>query len=517
MQTNDRHTAGEVRTLAGRFQQTLQDSGLMRDVDLHDISEQLNQGVYRLLEAPKPKVLVYGIYNSGKSTLVNALCRKEVAETADRPMTWRTAEYDVGKYVLIDSPGVDAPIEHERIADEQITQCHVILFVVSSKGGFESKKNYEKMNQLIRLKIPFYVVLNDRGTALPKDEEKRKTVKQKHQQELNEIKRKIIRNLVAVSEDQQIGDKYEVIDLNAKRAWNGIEKGKPALVEASRIRILEGRLERILEDEGALKWLQAPLSVLDSSMRTAESKVISLQGNDDYAKKRQLLSDKLEASRQNMIVKLKDSVGMLRDQAYVLFLDEKNKEPIGDAVIEELRQGFRGEAGRLSVFLKENFDALAISVDGNFKVSYQAPQNNWTYSRSSAIPGASIPDGNGPGSEESILGKILSIFESKEKKQQKEYEKKLREAELANQANRDRANEEIRIRQDARMQAHAYLDDLQREVQKIMLEELDRKFSDILQTVDNAVQKEQQVSAAARQLLSSLRRMRGELAQLRQR
>lgn len=515
MQANDRYT-DEVRGLADRFQQTLQDSGLIQGDDLLNIKAQLNREVYSLLEAPKPKVLVYGIYNSGKSTLVNALCRKKVAETADRPMTWKTDEYDVGKYVLIDSPGVDAPIEHEQIADAQLTQCHVILFVVSSKGGFESRKNYEKMCRLIQLKIPFYVVLNDRGTEMPKDPKLREDAKRLHRLELNAIKRKIIKNLIIVSGDKHIGDKYEVIDLNAKSAWTGIEKGKSALREASKIGTLEGRLERILEDRGAMQWLQAPLSSLDSSMRTAESKVISLQGNDDYAKKRQRLSDKLEISRQNMILALKDSIGMLRDRAYVMFMDEKNKEPIGDAIIEEVRQSFRGEASKLTGFLKENFQELALQVDGNFQVSYQAPQNNWVPARPSTPPASSIPENSSTSSDNSLLGTILGLFKSKAKKEQEEYEKKLREASLANQANKDRAFEQMRIRQDARAQANAYLDDLQHEVQKIILEEIDRKFSGILQTVDQAVQQEEQISTAAKRLLHDLRLMRSELNSLRQ-
>ena len=80
-------------------------------------ADKLEDGVFSLLNGDKPKVMVYGIYNSGKSTLINALCKEEVAEMADRPMTDQITEYDKGDYYLVDSPGVDAPIQHEIVTD----------------------------------------------------------------------------------------------------------------------------------------------------------------------------------------------------------------------------------------------------------------------------------------------------------------------------------------------------------------------------------------------------------------
>ena len=141
-------------------------------------SDKIEESVLNLLDIEKPKVMVYGIYNSGKSTLINSLCRSEVAEMADRPMTDRISEYDRGDYYLIDSPGVDAPIEHEHVTEEYLSKCHVILFVISSKGVFEDRTNYQKLAKLIEKDIPFIIVLNERGVSV-KDltEEQKKKAK----------------------------------------------------------------------------------------------------------------------------------------------------------------------------------------------------------------------------------------------------------------------------------------------------------------------------------------------------
>ena len=126
--------------------------------DFSYFSEKTEENVISLLDVGKPKVMVYGIYNSGKSTLINSLCREEVAETADRPMTAQIAEYDRGDYCLVDSPGVNAPIQHEIVTEDYVNKCHIILFVISSKGLFEDRANYEKLAKLIAKEIPFVIV-----------------------------------------------------------------------------------------------------------------------------------------------------------------------------------------------------------------------------------------------------------------------------------------------------------------------------------------------------------------------
>ena len=476
MQENDMYTR-EALEIAERFQRLIRGGRLLSNEKIKEINEQLEHGFYKLLRAPKPKVMVYGIYNSGKSTLVNALCGKAVAEVRDRPMTWKTDEYDVGKYVLIDSPGVDAPIEHEQVADAQLTKCHVILFVISAKGGFESRTNYEKMLHLIELNIPFYIILNDRGTELPKDIKKREAAKRAHLEEIHEIKRKIIRNLINISGDQRIGEKYEVIDLNAKRAWDGIEKGKPKMVEASKVPLLHARIEHILEDKGAMKWLQAPLTMLDGCIQAAESAVIAQQGNIDYAKKRQQLIQQIETSRQNRIEGLQDCVNRHRLDAYHAFSGSGNQNSLAEEIIQDIESAAKKELETISCFIQENFPDLGLQVDKDLRVKYQpeqsesirenynnqASQNEFNYdtidfdndedkSAFSKIVGSFAGIIANPfslsnlGSEAgSLLRELLKQFKSREKKEQEKYERLSAEVEAANRMVEDQVAERIRF------------------------------------------------------------------------
>ena len=244
--------------------------------DFSYFSEKTEENVISLLDVGKPKVMVYGIYNSGKSTLINSLCREEVAETADRPMTAQIAEYDRGDYCLVDSPGVNAPIQHEIVTEDYVNKCHIILFVISSKGLFEDRANYEKLAKLIAKEIPFVIVLNDRGCPMDRrwDEEKRKRARFEHDQELRVIQYKIIQNLIKASGDQKIADRYEVVILNAKKAWTGVVKDKPGLYEASGVEFLDRRISQLLNsDASAAAVFQQPVQNLKECFNEAEKRI----------------------------------------------------------------------------------------------------------------------------------------------------------------------------------------------------------------------------------------------------
>jgi len=367
MENNDSYVQS-VQNIGMRFLSLLKQSNVMSPSYLKEVSMKLESEVIELLHSPKPKIMVYGIYNSGKSTLVNALCRRLVAKVADRPMTDQIAEYDAGKYTLIDSPGVDAPIEHERIADGQLSKCHIILFVINSKGGFESRENYRKMLDIISLGIPFYIVLNDRGTALPKDPVEKQRAQLKHNAELEEIRRKIIENLIQVSGNQHIDQKYEVIVLNAKRAWTGIEKNRLELEEASNVPALSRRINEILDERGALTWLKAPLATLDLCINNAESQVYSLEGHDNYANERQILKAKIAGKINILSDQIRNIVYSRFESVYAFYCgtDNSGLDHIGEEITQEVQATYRREVAPLTQYIQGKFPQLQQMADGSF-------------------------------------------------------------------------------------------------------------------------------------------------------
>lgn len=334
---------------------------------------EVNEKVYPLLKVDKPKVMVYGVYNSGKSTLINSLLREEKAEVAARPQTDVVTEYPHGNYILMDAPGVDAPIAHEEVTNAHLNQCHVILFVMSSRGGFESVENYKRLLDLIEKNIPFIIVLNERSVGLRADmsPEEKQAVMNQHTRDINGAKEKIIQNLVKLSGDKNIIKKYEVISLDAKKAWTAVEKNKPALYEKSNVNILELRLNNLLfEKETVEKLFIQPLLNLKNAMNTFEQKLMGKfnQGDqEDYLKMFELI----ELKKNNLLEELKTEVKTITLQEESRISLEIKNGNIGnlERLVEEIQDSFNvaylSKMSDYTAYIKIYFRSLSLEKAKN--------------------------------------------------------------------------------------------------------------------------------------------------------
>lgn len=107
----------EINIITDKFIEFIEEKD---DVSNDIIKDNIDEKVKQLTNIEKPKIMMCGIYDAGKSTLINALLKRDEATISDRPETYRIDEYDNGSYILIDSPGVDAPIEHEKITNDYL-------------------------------------------------------------------------------------------------------------------------------------------------------------------------------------------------------------------------------------------------------------------------------------------------------------------------------------------------------------------------------------------------------------
>ena len=472
-------------------------------------SEILREKIYTevdpLLNVEKPKVMVYGIYNSGKSTLINALCKEEIAEVADRPMTSSIQEYDNGDYILVDSPGVDAPIEHEMITESYLSKCHIILFVMSTKGIFEDQSNYKRMTDLINRGIPFVIVLNDKGYSVKKSdsEEQRKIKAKQHEQEINDIKHKVIHNLRKYSNDAHFFEKYDMVEVNAKRGINGVLKNSEKLYRNSKVEQLNNRIYQILSNKDSLKIYHQPLNNLQAILLEIKGKLqierlgfVDKNFEKSIGKLNALQLEMCEsmriASHEVVYNYLGETTRVIRQQK------QENFDEIKHNILLTLKERYESKCIELSSFINSYFKDLDIKVNTrlslvgesqtDFSDALTESEKKWIvpkikeYSR----PEISQPVLSSESEKRSILGELVGmIFGGRQKKEDQKYKELVETANYRNQEAELMLDEETRRYIDSRNLAVEVLDKLIKDLSFYTTQEINAKFNELLSCIED--------------------------------
>lgn len=481
---------------------------------------QISENVDNLLSSDKSKVMVYGIYNSGKSTLVNALCKTEVAQMADRPMTYQITEYDRGDYYLVDSPGINAPEEHEIISDSYLNKCHIILFVASTKGMFEDRKNYERLAHLIQKEIPFIIVLNDRGYPVKSDatQEEKEKAKLLNEQELKNIQYKFIKNLTEVSGDHDITKKYEVIIVNAKKALIGIQKGKPALYQNSNIEYLDKRISQLLNSNENIKQLFVqPINNLRELFNYVEKLVndsLSDYQEDDISVRIHTLRKKCDNIIQELRINVKQAVFGTSDlyTNSILNGEADSLEIMSSTIFEDIDRYYTAKLNDLQVYITRNFPKVEFYNDAtsNLMFDYQ-PRLNQDVMLKSGIDLNEMEDDYTPTEIPTSKPSLFDFLKSNKKKEEELQRQLEAEAEAFNERERYKTQAIIQQRQEARQIANSNLCDLENVFAKAVANGINEKYDELLSQILNYDTNNKQAVEEIKEKLSYIKALREKL------
>lgn len=167
-------------------------------------------------------IMIYGVYNAGKSTLINMLLGKEEAATDDIPLTDKVSAYRWENYTILDTPGVDAPIEHENVTKAQMLKADAIIFVVDPLGTVEEAKTLEVLVDLHADHKQVFLVFNEKKLLSDED--------------FIKLKSQVREQMQIIAADRGVPNiisEVPVVRINAKRALLGQLKDKSELVELS--------------------------------------------------------------------------------------------------------------------------------------------------------------------------------------------------------------------------------------------------------------------------------------------
>lgn len=90
------------------------------------------------IHAPRlPTVMVYGAYNHGKSSLLNALIGEEVFSVSDKRETRRAQRHETEHIYWLDTPGLfaDTQGEDDLVAQNELDMADHLLLVHRAGGG----------------------------------------------------------------------------------------------------------------------------------------------------------------------------------------------------------------------------------------------------------------------------------------------------------------------------------------------------------------------------------------------
>jgi GTP-binding protein EngB required for normal cell division len=284
------------------------------------------------------QVMLYGAYNAGKSTLINALIGEESASVNDIPTTDTVDYYDWNGYRLLDTPGVNAPIEHEQTTKDQIKRTQVMLFVIR-EGDQDSKDLYQRLFEMIKLNKKIFIVLNHQ---LTNDEDK-----------VNAYQ-KIIQILCLKATEYGASNetiqKIKVLPMNAKTALTGrLKDDHPQLLERSGytefidvfndwLKVTDNKDNRLSELKSSVDelWYKPVINQLTAKDSAVHNELLERCREDKQmliSRKRSLVIEARNMiSHELMLMKsdISDCLQNAHDQAQLDSQLQRMIDPIGD-------------------------------------------------------------------------------------------------------------------------------------------------------------------------------------------
>ncbi|MCH5209320.1 MAG: 50S ribosome-binding GTPase, partial [Oscillospiraceae bacterium] len=137
---------------------------LMKSVELSDV--EFSRSVEEILSRKLPSICFYGLYNAGKSSIINAIFGKEIARVGDIPTTREVQTITHDNFLIVDTLGINAQNEHTLVAESEIIKHDVVLFVLDD-SSIEEKSFYTAFVSVLKSGKPVMIAINDKN---PEDE-----------------------------------------------------------------------------------------------------------------------------------------------------------------------------------------------------------------------------------------------------------------------------------------------------------------------------------------------------------
>lgn len=277
---------------------------LLRWLPAGDATE-LGQRLHGKAASMQPRIMVYGIYNAGKSTLINALMGRDEAEVADRPKTFRVTPYPWHGFTLLDTPGIDAPVRHEEETRAELERCDVVLFVVAIGGAIDEARTWQELVDIVRRGRRVMLIINNKQGLEPGSAE------------FLQVADTLRQHLQQAAEAAGLTGVLEQVPIhltNARSALRGRLENKPALVARSGILALESELAEFLRKSDSHAVFDTCRSDLLRAVDAADS-ALHLKAGNATSQALAKLGQRIEHERARLACALDEQLDQLLPDA----------------------------------------------------------------------------------------------------------------------------------------------------------------------------------------------------------
>ena len=320
------------------------------------------QDLYKLkVNNLKPQIMMYGIYNAGKSSVINALIGKDVAKVADIPTTDNVDLYQWHEYEIADTPGIEAPIEDEMVTEEHLRRADVVLFVMSNTGSHDKASNYERMKKVDRSGKQLIVILNDKQGNMMEEG------LLENNKDLCDISAKVRKNL----QDFGVKQDCKIVCVNADMARDARvaaenEDDARWLLENSGIENLKKVILSELKKSSSFKILKNTVFEIEQGL----DKIIKELAEGEQSKGIQHLNEMLDIVREQKISLRKEMKGYVSQKAIRLgkelpneiWANKENQEAVENLIQEKVANIAKSAQGELEDKMQEIQDLLDVEM-----------------------------------------------------------------------------------------------------------------------------------------------------------
>ncbi|MCF2600641.1 50S ribosome-binding GTPase [Anaerovibrio lipolyticus] len=310
-----------------------------------------------------PEIMVYGIFSAGKSSIINELIGDDKARVSEIPETDKITYYDWQGYKLADTPGVDAPIEHEEITKEHLKKADIVLFVMSNAGGYERETNYSRMKDIADAGKKIIIVLNDKTGDLGK-----------HDDTLQLIKQKIDANMRKTG-IANIDDRFHIEIVNADRARKGRITNKTALVEMSNINGLKNIILTELKKTSSFDVLRRSIVQMEECLEKFAEEVKAQESSELLVKMNQVLENfgiQKRNIRQQVNTFIDRKTDLLApEMAEAIWSNRENQDNINKVVGEKLAKLNQSVEEHIQQLIEEATETLDMELKSFVEVKIE--------------------------------------------------------------------------------------------------------------------------------------------------